>query len=512
MSSLELESNGNSLPPMVDGRERAPVPSRAASATSVASVILTSEKKTLALLLKVVFFLEGTLNVTGQLFQVYLVAIVGWTPLMNSYLGMIKTVISVIIKPVAADVVDRAKFHKLTILMIGALLKMTQGICMITSTSFGVLMFSSVVEAMAGFGDSAKTAMTLGAVGKTRFHKKYAATNIMVKISGVISGTIVMTIVSNYAWPDVQNIFWSVVIVQVLTMVVLLQIPLHNEDGSETVDHRLARGRSVFHMAIPQSMRNLSAALLEEDSDDEDEDEDEGWQPVSRRNLMTDPSVLQPQGMARPEYTQIMTYRQMYSDPKRRRSLILLSLVFFTIHLVNRTTTPLLAQYMAINASDPKYGLPITAIVVLVNQVSRFLMTGFLSGGRATKIGYTNVLIFGSVALCLRLVLISILVKYYPNYWALGATQILDGISGACTNLMRDLYSHMLSRRTGHFNLNMALMGTAGEIGGFIGIFVGGAIATQFSYDAAFYVLAGGSLLPGVFAFFIVTPDLQKLD
>ena len=80
-------------------------------------------------------------------------------------------------------------------------------------------------------------------------------------------------------------------------------IPHYSEDGSETVNHRLARGRSVFHMAIPQSVRNLSAALLEEDSDDEDEDE--GWQPVSRRNLMTDPSVLQPQGMARPEYTQV---------------------------------------------------------------------------------------------------------------------------------------------------------------------------------------------------------------
>ena len=60
-------------------------------------------------------------------------------------------------------------------------------------------------------------------------------------------------------------------------------------------------------------------SLIEEESDDE-LDEGNDWTPVSQRDLTLDPSEVPLTGLNGPEYTQVMTLKQMYSDPKRRRT------------------------------------------------------------------------------------------------------------------------------------------------------------------------------------------------
>ena len=398
-------------------------------------------------------------------------------------------------------------------MIVSALLKVLSGILMVVTPIYGLMVFRSVIDGVRGVGNIAKNAITLGTVGKTRFHKKYAASNIIFSHFGKIVGSVILTFIAYFVWPNVKFIFLSVVISGLMMIVCILLMPFSNE---KVVDHRTARGRSIFQSPLTgiqmKSVQRLGMSLLEEESDDEMDDEGNDWTPVSRRDLTLDPSEVPLTGLNGPEYTPVMTLKQMYSDPKRRRSLILLSLAFFMFHCANATTAPLLNQYLAINASSLRDGLPIACLLTLINTFVRIAVTWFLSNGRGSKIGYSNVLIIGGATLCLRLVLISILVTYFPNYWALGATSILNGIGGACYGLMANLYSHLLSRRTGNFNLNMAMVGVAGELGDIVGFFIGGAIATLYSYNAAFYILAVVAVFPGLLSYFIVTPDLQRLD
>jgi len=500
--TLEVGGNSMELPQKEGGAAflSVPVGRKSLMGNRTVSVILTPEKKFMALLIKAWELAEGLSHVTNQLFPVYLVSIVGWTPLMASYLSITQRASSIIVQPVFANVVDRVKLHKWTILIVTALLKIVAGILMVVDPIFGLLILKSIIDGVRGVGRIAMNALTLGTVGKTRFHKKYAASNIILSHCGKALGTVILTFVTYAVWPNVKYTFLSVVISGLLMIVCIALMPFNSKDA---VDHRIARGRSRRFSNL-EPIKQLATASIQEDSDDECDERNDVQNDPNEKELL--------EGLTGPTYTQVMSLKQMYSDPKRRRSLILLSLTFFMFHCANATTAPLLNQYMSINASDRRNGLPITCILTLINQFTRIGVTWFLSGGRAAKTGYSNVLIIGGAALCLRLVLISILVTYYPNYWALGATSILNGIGGACYGLMANLYSHLLSRRTGRFNLNMAMVSIAGEVGDIVGFFTGGAIATLVSYDVAFYVLAVVAVFPGILAYFIVTPDLQRLD
>jgi len=493
------------------------------------SVILTPEKKLTVLMLRAAIFVGAvTWGGLDQLVNVYLVAIVGWTPLTTSYLWMIMEVVRIVCGVLVGDFIDRVKIHKYTILVIVAVLKIVSGVCMINSTAFGVMVFKSIIDGIVAVSFlPTATAMTLGVVGKTRFHSKVVAWNNIVEMLGLSFGLAIFGFVSYATWPDVNKSF-ALFFASGLSMLVCIFFMLKDTDGgtrSDAIDHRLARGRSVIISRVSRfaSTRNLQDAI-ELDSDDEGDDEKDVFM-VKRRALQQEQESHAPdeeedtQADAGPSasmgglgYTQNMTYRQMYADPQRRRSLIFLSLVIFTFHLTNSSTAPLLGQYMAINAIDPRSGLPITTGLMLTNTLSKAATNWALSNDRASKIGYNKVILIGSAALCTRLILISVFVNYFDNFWALGATQVLDGIGGGSVDLMVQLCSHLLSRRTGHFNLNMSIMTTWHYLGGMIGQLLGSAIATEKSYEMAFLVLACFSVLPGLLSFGISMPDLKRID
>lgn len=84
------------------------------------------------------------------------------------------------------------------------------------------------------------TALTLGSVGKTNFHRKHAQLNIMVKNLGVSLSAIILGSVAWAIYPDIVDVFYQFIAVGVLCLVCVLIMP-----GKETVDHNVARGQSV---------------------------------------------------------------------------------------------------------------------------------------------------------------------------------------------------------------------------------------------------------------------------
>ena len=159
-------------------------------------------------------------------------------------------------------------------------------------------------------------AMTLGVVGKTRFHKKHAGLNMMVQYVGTFLSVLVFGSVAYAVFPNLQNIFYQNVVVAVLLFVITLLMP----PEIETVDHERARGRSVRDLIQGSSaLKKTGDLLMEYESDDEDEG--------SKLMVKDDENIPDPSA----SYTKKMTVREMYSDPGRGRSLVFLSITIITI-------------------------------------------------------------------------------------------------------------------------------------------------------------------------------------
>jgi len=506
--------------------------------TRRSSVLLTPEKKLTVVLLKFMIWLDGfTQDGMKNIVNVYLVAIHGWGPLAAAWIWLIEMSTRIVYQPIIGTIVDRVKIHKYTILVLISLLKIGSGVCALCSSSFGIMALKSVLDGIVAASFlSTVTAMTLGVVGKTRFHKKAAALNNIFKFTGASTGVLAFGLVSYYA-TDTRNSFWVLVgggILMLACTIFMLSDGMEND----SVDHENARGRSTLVNRISQlqSIQTLGNNVFNFDTDDDDSEnnennseKDEAEAAAEDVAAAEDPGATSERVDRAPNtanssnsfqattqalsYTQVMTYQQMYADPKRRKSLIFLSMVFFFYHIANSTAGPLLGQYISTKADEnKKNSIAIMSGLMMVNFVTKALTNWFLKNDMATKIGYTNVLLMGGASLFLRLILVGILVRFDASPWALGATQILEGFGGGCVGLMLMLYSHLLSRRTGHFNFNMGIVNSWKTLGSMIGIILGGAIAEHQSYEIAFWVLSGVSFFPILFALGISVPDLKRLD
>eukprot|EP01083_Nonionella_stella_P070509 188687_1 len=462
------------------------------------SVTMTPSKSLMGGLIKLFIFIEAfTSKGLNHFNNVYFVAILGWSPFKASWIWFARDCVRFLFQTLLSAHIDRTKNKKLILYAI-ALQKLAAGIIMVTTTNF---VLQVVKGASDGFTTVAiwpcVTAMTLGVVGKTRFHKKHAALNLMVQYVGTFLSVLVFGLVAFAIYPKLQNIFYQNIVIAVLLFIVTFSMP----DEDETVDHQRARGRSLRNLVHESSFVKKSGEfLMAYESDDEDA---EGEKLV----VKDDENVLD-NSTTSAKYTEKMTVRQMYSDPGRGRSLIFLSLVYFSFHLVNATVLPLYGQYIGLRVSD-RNTLPIFTALLLVVKFNSFVTTWALKG-RLEKLGYRNALFLGCFFLAARLVAVALVTSFTDNLWALGATTVLHGPGDAIMHLMKALYSHLLSRKTGRYNLNMGIVSTFETVGSALSILVGGVLATEVGYNNTFIILAVTMIFPFIFIFGVDNVTLRK--
>eukprot|EP00588_Corethron_pennatum_P008308 CAMPEP_0194286304 /NCGR_PEP_ID=MMETSP0169-20130528/32258_1 /TAXON_ID=218684 /ORGANISM="Corethron pennatum, Strain L29A3" /LENGTH=507 /DNA_ID=CAMNT_0039032705 /DNA_START=62 /DNA_END=1582 /DNA_ORIENTATION=+ len=465
------------------------------------------EENEMAVALKVFLFLQmSTSNGLSNFVNVYLVVIHGWSPLKAGWVRFTTDFLSLILQLFVGAILDKTKNKKIFLVVL-AVSKIGSGVILMTTTNFGLLIVKGILD---GIHKSAiipvVTAMTLGAVGKVRFHRKHAAVNLMVKSVAKGLGSIILGGVAYAIYPNIKYAFSVFIATGILSGLSILTMPKE----SESVNPQVARGRSIILKSMPDFFKDNY-------SDDDVEDEPEISKPINETEPTEDPKGQREsmgRDLARKEFTEnvtttpIMTIQEMLSDPLRRKSLIFLFLVFFSFHLVNATTIPLLGQYLAIHDTD-RDALPIMSGLTIIESAGAFFMTWYLKGN-LRDMEYRIVLLIGCGALALRLILISVLVNFTDNLWAIGSTNLLDGIGVGCLDLMLALYSHLLSRQTGHYNLNMAVIATGIQLGESFSALLGGALATEKSYEFAFPVLAVMTVFPIAFTFGISTPSLYS--
>jgi len=471
----------------------------------------STEENLMAVLLKAfIFFQFITSHGLGTFVNVYLVVINDWSSLKAAWILFTKHICCLLFQTFFGAYVDQTKNKKLLLFVLAAT-KIVSGIILITSTNFELFIFKGVLD---GIHKSllipVVTAMTLGAVGKTRFHRKHAAVNLMIRSVAVAFGSILVGGIAYAIYPNVKYVFALFIAAGIGSIMCVLAMP-KEEDA---INSHVARGKSI----------RIMTKLLIEDDDESDSDDEFKEEEPTRKELESaktdDPkgayeanmrqkardSMVQGGRNEEIEITPQMTIFEMFSDPSRRMSLLFLFLVFFSFHLVNATTLPLLGQYLG-KEKNHRDALPIMTGLTLMEAAGAFFNNWYLRRN-LRKVEYRTVLLFGCGMLTLRVILISILVNFTNNLWAIGCTNLLDGLGHGSLDLMLALYSHALSRQTGHYNLNMGIIGTGSDIGGALGMLLGGLLSDYFSYGTAFTVLASLMVFPICFCFAISNPSL----
>ncbi len=329
-------------------------------------------------------------------------------------------------------------------------------------------------------------AMTLGVVGKTRFHKKALAYNEMIMNSGTIISILIFGSVAYGIFnKNFRNMFYHYVAVGIVLLATVAAMP---SETSDVVDHRRAAGRS----------RRRSIERIAELFDIEDDSDDEDGAPEE----ITTSSNEKVENKARPtlsrlesqQYTKTMTLREMFNDPERGRSMLFLAFFICTFHLVNATVLPLTGQFIGFEVED-RHSLPLFMFFLLITTGGETLSQGFLVG-RMDMWGYHNCMIAACVLLGVRCALFAAVSSITRNVWILAVVHVTQGPPTALEGLTKRLYVHLLSRQTGRYNLNFGIIETFKVVGSALSITIGGALATVYSYQVAFIFLAVMCVFP----------------
>ena len=222
--------------------------------------------------------------------------------------------------------------------------------------------------------------------------------------------------------------------------------------------------------------------------------------------------LIEPVGMPLNESASGLAEGDTPQQAKVRSALVLLKepglfafalcVVFF--HLANAAMLPLAAGQITKDAG--KTAEIVIAACILAPQLLGATLSPWI-GRWAETIGRRPIMLATFLALPLR----GILLSFSTDPWFVVAVQMLDGISSASFGVMLPLVAADLTRRTGHFNLCMGLLGLAMGLGASFSTTLAGVVADQ-SLREAFLLLAGAGAICLLLVMFAVKETRLEND
>jgi MFS family permease len=178
--------------------------------------------------------------------------------------------------------------------------------------------------------------------------------------------------------------------------------------------------------------------------------------------------------------------------------LILIGAVML-FQMANAAMLPLVGSAMAM-----KTGSGATFLVAICIVVPQLILAAISPsvGSIAETWGRRPLLLIGFGLLLLR----GLLLATVHNSGAIVATQMLDGVSAAVIGIIVPLVVADLTRATGHFNLALGAVGSAGGVGAAVSTYVAGNLTDNFGASVAFLGLAGAAAA-GLLLLWIAMPE-----
>ena len=181
------------------------------------------------------------------------------------------------------------------------------------------------------------------------------------------------------------------------------------------------------------------------------------------------------------------------------RNLTWFCIVVFFFHFGNAAVLPLLSQRLALDNS--REGIPYTVVNIAIAQL--FSVAGVKAMDFFTNRDYRiNVpILIGFSLLIPRILIIFLLLKYWPNSYALVATQVFDGIGAGINGLALMKVTKVLTYGSNRFGVAFALANLSEALGAAMSNLLSGYVVTVYGYEEGFLFLLVPAVLSPILIF-----------
>merc|ERR1712032_300192 len=183
-----------------------------------------------------------------------------------------------------------------------------------------------------------------------------------------------------------------------------------------------------------------------------------------------------------------------YRDLFRDRNIVMFAILTFFYHLFNAGVLPLLAQLLAVENS--RNGLAFTSGSMCLTYVVQ-APTSFIVGLTYKRFGYKNMLMVALIILPVRCLNLALLAIYFPNQYALAATQFWEGLGAGIYDTLIPLVVKALVEGSGRFGFTFGFILTCWRLGHGFSVLLAEAVlkAAHEQYQIPFFVMGAGGIM-----------------
>ena len=178
-----------------------------------------------------------------------------------------------------------------------------------------------------------------------------------------------------------------------------------------------------------------------------------------------------------------------YLDLLKDKYIVALAVTTFLYHLANAVVAPLVAQYVSI-IGDERESMVFVSAIMLVFYFSQGITAQWMVTA-TMKYDHKKLLIAGFTIPIIRGIVLTLLVNYWNNKYALTATQILDGVAAGIFDTMIPIVVGTMTAGSGRFGFVYGFIITMWRLGhGFL-VLVGESIVHAIGYNTVFLIQDG---------------------
>ena len=406
----------------------------------------------------------------APLVSVYLVAEKGWDAGRAGIIWFARDISVVLCQTCVGGIIDGSENKRLLLFLATASASIAA--CSIVFTqNFAFLIIKSIVEGVAiCFITPCKNSVVLGLIGHEAFDEVSKA-NEIADHGGSFLFIIVAGVVSFVLYPNNVGVFYIIGAEGLMAALSLLLMPLTISEGESDTDST-------------SSSLSSSSSSIPDGADAQAQDGQHRSSNSNRPGLSRTRSLIDQKSSRNLEGEDAMSYSRIIKD----KNIVMFAASVFFFHLGNAAVLPLLSQALAIGSG--RAGIPFTCANVAIAQVTSMFATWGM--GLALKKGIPHkipIIIGYTFAVPIRCFSIVLLLKFWPNSYALLAMQLFDGIGVGTFGLSLTCLTKALTKGTGRFSFTLGFIITTHMVGAALSNLIGGYIVNLSSYIWGFISL-----------------------
>jgi len=375
--------------------------------------------------------------------------------------------------------------------------------------NFALMIFIKFIQGgVTSFIPPGLNSITQGIVGSVGMTQQ-VATNEMMNHLGTAILVGIGSIVGYILYPNI-GILFAVSPISCLLFVFFL-----NKIKSGDIDHDAARGLTKEAESKNDKAKDSSYAPPGVATDEGAPQSASASVGSSKKNLKNKPSFVFGMGSQTAPVNgapKADTPLQILRDP----ILLLFIAVCFLFHISNGTILPLVMQTLAIG--NGSIGILMSGMCISVAQVV-MVFAAKICGTYSGRYGRKWLFTIGLGIVPIRCAILAGLLTYKGDgeatFWWQAvtlSTQVLDGVGAGIFGTMYILVTSDISGGTGRFGLTLGLTTAAMSIGGTISGYLGQALAEDYGYLRAFWILCFMSIVPSALYFFCMPETLAQIN